>query len=112
DRELQRRPDGIAEDRVVPEVLVVLEPDPARRVEREELLVGEALEDRLAELVERDGRTALERRHEQHPGEPGLPALELRRLAPAAGTSCWGRDGRHRIEGEDGRCHPPQAPGT
>ena len=91
ERELHRRPDGVAEDRVVERSLVVLEPDPARRLEREELLVGEALEDRLAERVERDERDDRERRQEQHPGEPRLPALELRRLAPAAGGGCWGR---------------------
>ncbi len=110
DRELERRPDGIPEDRVVPEVLVVLEPDPAHRVEREELLVGEALEDGLAERVEGDDGDDREGGDEQRPGEPGLPALELRRLAPASGSGYWGRDGRHRDGG--GGWQMPPSPAT
>ena len=66
------------------EVAVVLQADPLRRLEREELLVGEALVDRLAERVDRDERDHRERGQEQQPREPRLPALELRRLAPAA----------------------------
>ena len=39
----------------------------------------------------------------QQPGEPRLPPPELRRLAPASGSSCWGRHRPHREEGEEGR---------
>ena len=95
-RELDRRPDRVAEDRVVPELAVVLEADPLRRLEREELLVGEALVDGLAERVDRDERDDRERGHEQQPGEARLPALELRRPAAAAWAGCGSGDGGHR----------------
>ena len=54
-------------------------PTHLRRLEREELLVREALVDRLAERVDRDERDDRERGQEQQPREPRLPALELRR---------------------------------
>ena len=76
--------------------LVVLEADPARRLEREELLVREALVDGLAERVDRDERDDRERRHEQQPGEPRLPALELRRLRRRRGRAVLGWRRRHR----------------
>ena len=52
--ELHRHDDRVPEDRVVDEVAVVLQADPPGRLETaEELPVGEAVVDRLAERVER-----------------------------------------------------------
>ena len=86
--ELHGRHDRVAEDRVVDQDPVVLEPDPLGRLDREELLVGEALEDRQPERVQRDQRDDHERGREHDPGEAGLLALEppgpaAPRLAPA-----------------------------
>ena len=110
-RELDGLPDGAPEDGVVPELAVVLQSDPARRLELEELLVGEALVDGLAERVDRDERDHRERRHQQQPGEARLPALELRRPAAAAAGRGFGRgDGGHRRE-RGGR-QTPSSPGS
>jgi len=67
----------------VPERPVVVEADPLRRLEREKLLVREALEDRLAERVQGNEGDDRERRQEQQPCEARLPPLELRPPAAA-----------------------------
>jgi hypothetical protein len=90
--ELDRDPDRVAEDRVVPEVAIVLKPDPLRRLEPgEEFLVREALVDGLAERVQRDEPDRGERRQEQQ-------ALELRPATTAAGCGS-GYRGHETIEG-------------
>jgi len=95
--ELDRLPDGGTKNRVVPERAVVLEPDPLRRLDPlQELLVREAVVDRLAERIDRDERDDRERRNQQHPADAGLPALELAPTTAATRRSCWGGDGAHR----------------
>src|SRR5262249_55740200 len=100
ERELDRHPDRVAEERVVPEVAVVLQADPFRRRERQELLVGEALVDRLPQRVHRHERHDDERGRQEEPGEPRLPSLELRPAATARRFADGCRDGRHGRSGE------------
>ena len=82
DRELHRHDDRVAEDGVVDQIPVVLQPDELRRLEAaEELLVREALVDRPPERIDRDERDDRERRGEHEPRETRLLALEPRRAA-------------------------------
>src|SRR5204862_3047646 len=98
--ELDRHPDGVPEEGIVEDPRrseVVVPAHPLRRRDPgEELLVGEALIDGLAERVNRDERDDRERRYKQEPGKPSLPAQEFRPPAPAP-RSGWGGGNRpHR----------------
>jgi hypothetical protein len=65
-RELQGLEDRVLEERVVNQPVVVVKPDPLRRRDAlEELLVGEALVDGLAERVDRDEADCRERGDQQ-----------------------------------------------
>src|SRR5438093_734661 len=82
---------------VVDESPVVRKADALRRLEREELLVGEALIDGLTEGVEGDERDHEERGREHQPCKARLLALEPgRSLAPHASPRRGGLARAHR----------------
>src|ERR671936_1509381 len=93
--ELDRRPDRGSEDAVVPELSVVVKADPLRRLDPgQELLVREAVVDRLAQWIDRHKADDRERRQEHQPAETGLAPLQA---SPAASTrdGGWCGDGAH-----------------
>src|SRR5262249_6917411 len=94
-RELDRLPHRVPEERVVPEVAVILEADPLRRREPEKLRLREALVDGFPERVHRDERDDRQRRREEQPGEARLTTLELR-PASAGGLADRSGDRGHR----------------
>ena len=78
----------------MPEVAVVLEADPLRRLDAgEELLVREALVDGLAERIDRDERDDRERRAASSSQASRVcRRCSARPAAAAAGRGCWSRD--------------------
>ena len=89
-RELDRQPDGIAEERVVEQRAIVVQPDEFDWLQPgQELLVREALPDRQPERIDRDKRDDRERRDEHHPRQARLLSPEATR--PAASGSRWER---------------------
>src|SRR5262249_528012 len=112
ERELDRRPDGIAEDGVVDQAPVVLQADPLRRLERQELLVREALVDRLPERIQGDEPDDGQRRKQHHPGEPPLPSLQARPPAASAPEErrAYGRGRVHRSKRVEDGAYAPSSP--